>query len=269
MSTININNADAIYFGDRPVDRIYLGTQRVWPWTPALLFQNGEQGGFWDFTNPNGLFQDAGGTLPVGTYGDPIGMAMDLSGNGLHLFQATTPARPAYTEDGAGHDGVDDFLGAENAEDWTFLHDGSGGTLAVVMLVEDVDGSVGNKTVGTRTNNQGMRLGVANTTTMQGMLDVNNGSVTTSANSPLAERGEHIAYIGQAGPGGIRVFSNYGDSALVPVAEWGDSSPHLTLRTLTTPAGRPVRTRRMLAINRTLTESERASVNAWLMEGVE
>lgn len=111
MALINI--ADAIYFGDRPVDRVYAGAQRVWPsWLPVDLFANGEQGGAWDFTRPDKLFQDAGGTLPVSQEGDPIGLALDMSPNENHLFQTTTTARPAWGETFAGIDGVDDMLTA-------------------------------------------------------------------------------------------------------------------------------------------------------------
>lgn len=31
MSTVNLNNASAVYFGSRQVDRIYRGAELVWP----------------------------------------------------------------------------------------------------------------------------------------------------------------------------------------------------------------------------------------------
>lgn len=73
-----LNNADAIYFGDRHVDRVYLGAQRVWPWTPELLFQNGEQGALYSLTPDfTGLYQDAAGTTPVTAVGQPVGLMLD------------------------------------------------------------------------------------------------------------------------------------------------------------------------------------------------
>ena len=114
MSTVNLNNADAIYFGDRPVDRVYLGTRQVWPWTPELLFQNGEQGALYSLTPDfTGLYQDAAGATPVTATGQPLGRIEDLSPNGLHATQATVPARPVLPVDGPPRlrsDWVDDAI---------------------------------------------------------------------------------------------------------------------------------------------------------------
>lgn len=48
-----------------------------------------------DFSNTSNLFQDAAGATPVTADGDPIGLVMDISGNGLHFTQAGD-ARPLY-----------------------------------------------------------------------------------------------------------------------------------------------------------------------------
>ncbi len=64
-----------------------------------------------------GVFQDSAGTTPA-TNGSVVGYWQDLSGNGNHLIQATTAAKPAYrTILGPGgnkptieFDGVDDYL---------------------------------------------------------------------------------------------------------------------------------------------------------------
>lgn len=60
------------------------------------------------------LYQDAAGTLPVTAPGQPVGLMLDLSGNGHHVSQTTTTARPLYQIiDGfpcVVGDGVDDFL---------------------------------------------------------------------------------------------------------------------------------------------------------------
>ena len=53
--------------------------------------------------NPNvlgSLFQDSGGTTPVTSDGDPVGLMQDLSGEGNHLIQATSGNRPVYRTDG-------------------------------------------------------------------------------------------------------------------------------------------------------------------------
>ena len=60
------------------------------------------------------LYQDAAGTLPVTAPGQPVGLMRDLSGNGHHVSQTTTTARPLYQIIGGFPcvvgDGVDDFL---------------------------------------------------------------------------------------------------------------------------------------------------------------
>lgn len=111
-----LNNADAIYFGDRSVDRVYLGTRRVWPsWLPADLFADGEQGVWYDPSDLTTMFQDAGGTIPVTGVEQPVGLILDKSGNGNHASQVTATARPMLNHDANGKlyldfDGVDDQL---------------------------------------------------------------------------------------------------------------------------------------------------------------
>lgn len=64
------------------------------PWTPsdiASLY-------FWgDFNDTATLWQDAAGTTPVTTTGDPIGRVTDHNGGAVVLTQATAGSKPAYT----------------------------------------------------------------------------------------------------------------------------------------------------------------------------
>lgn len=77
---------------------------------------------FFDPSNRASLFQDAAGTIPVTSPGDPVGRMEDISGNGFHATQATAGRRPTYQSDGAHHwlafDGVDDYL-VTAALDWS------------------------------------------------------------------------------------------------------------------------------------------------------
>jgi hypothetical protein len=60
-----------------------------------MLFQNGEDGFWYDPSDLSTMFQDAAGTIPVTGLGQPVGLLLDKSGNGYHLSQATSdPARP-------------------------------------------------------------------------------------------------------------------------------------------------------------------------------
>lgn len=46
-------------------------------WTPALLFQSGEQGVWYDPSDFSTMFQDAAGTTPVTAVEQPVGLALD------------------------------------------------------------------------------------------------------------------------------------------------------------------------------------------------
>jgi hypothetical protein len=92
-----INNADAVYLGGTAVDRVYLGSERVWPaFSPVELFANSEQGAWYDPSDISTLFQDAAGTTPVTADGDPVGRMLDQSENGNHASQAVSADRPVY-----------------------------------------------------------------------------------------------------------------------------------------------------------------------------
>ncbi len=80
----------------------------------AALFSGGD-GGIWlDPSDLSTLFQDAAGSIPVASAGDPVGLMLDKSGNGNHVTAATDAARPIYQTSGGLHwiegDGVDDEL---------------------------------------------------------------------------------------------------------------------------------------------------------------
>src|SRR5690554_4332127 len=86
------------------------------------LFGNGEQGAMYipkpQVLGQQVLFQDAAGTVPVVSDGDPVGLILDLSGNGNHSSQATSASRPIYLTDGTVDwlelDGVDDHLSTDS-----------------------------------------------------------------------------------------------------------------------------------------------------------
>jgi hypothetical protein len=85
------------------------------PIDPAVLFADGEVGGWYDPSDLSTLFQDSAGTTPVTAVGQPVGLMLDKSGNGNSLTQTTDARRPTLQEDSNGKlhlllDGTDDFL---------------------------------------------------------------------------------------------------------------------------------------------------------------
>jgi len=83
------------------------------------LFSNGEQGAIYIprpvVNGAQALFQDAAGTVPVTSDGDPVGKMLDQSGNGNNATQEVNGRRLVYRTDGVLHwlqvDGVDDNMG--------------------------------------------------------------------------------------------------------------------------------------------------------------
>lgn len=96
---------------------LFLGAGSVRRFTPARLFANGEQGGWWDPSDFSTQFQDSAGTTPVTAVGQPVGKVLDKSGRGNHRTQGTTSSRPTLRQDASGYfywqyDGVDDSMSA-------------------------------------------------------------------------------------------------------------------------------------------------------------
>ena len=93
---------------------IYVSQAFTPPFSPIDLFQNNEQGAWYDPSDLSTMFQDSAGATPVTADGQPVGLILDKSGNGNHASQATAAARPLYKTDGTLHwlqfDGVDDYL---------------------------------------------------------------------------------------------------------------------------------------------------------------
>lgn len=70
-----------------------------------------------DASDASTLFQDAAGTTAAAGDADPVGLWQDKSGNGRHVSQATSSARPSLklgvqsAKNVIRFDGTDDFLG--------------------------------------------------------------------------------------------------------------------------------------------------------------
>lgn len=142
------------------------------------LFSNGEQGVWYDPSDITTLFQDAEGTIPVTTDGDPVGLMLDKSGNNNHATQTIESLKPAYRTDGNSHwiEGNTDLMVSslfELTEDWfvtyvasmntysnyhgvwRMLLDGGGATSSISSLLEDYTRSTKDRVVTTRVNGAG------------------------------------------------------------------------------------------------------------------
>lgn len=140
-----LNRANALYLGGKKVDRVYAGTSLIWPnWQPSILYENGEQGGWYDPSDRSTLFQDTAGSVPVTADGQPVALMLDKSGRGNHLVQAALASRPIYRTDGVlcwlDFDGSDDFMWVPSvsliASDKVFISSGFMANPGTGMVVE-------------------------------------------------------------------------------------------------------------------------------------
>jgi len=66
---------------------------------PETLFQNGEQGFFYNTWETTYLFKDVAGTDPVTADNDAVALVVDISGVGINATQATLGDRPLFDTD--------------------------------------------------------------------------------------------------------------------------------------------------------------------------
>ena len=100
------------------------------PFTPRKLFQNNEQGVWYDPSDISTLFQDAAMTIPVTASGDPVGAVMDLSGNGNHATQTVSASRPTYSS-------LPDRLALDKVDDKIVVVIPTGGWIGTMVLATD------------------------------------------------------------------------------------------------------------------------------------
>jgi len=72
------------------------GQHKPYIFKPEDLFFLGEQGAYYSPVDISTLFQDAAGTTPVTVDGDPVGLAVDKSGNEVNAAQSISASRPVY-----------------------------------------------------------------------------------------------------------------------------------------------------------------------------
>ena len=86
------------------------------------LFANSEQGFAYEPNDLTTLYQDAAGTIPVTTAGQPVGLMKDKSGRNNHAFQTVSASRPILQRNATtgayylAFDGADDFLQTDSID---------------------------------------------------------------------------------------------------------------------------------------------------------
>ena len=112
---LGANAIGKLYLGSTAISKAYLGATVVFSggsFDPTSLFAASQQGLLYEASDLSTLFQDSGGTTPVTTAGQPVGLMLDKSGNGNHATQATAARRLTYqtSPDRATLDKVDDRM---------------------------------------------------------------------------------------------------------------------------------------------------------------
>lgn len=106
---------------------------------PSRIFTNADLGDWWYAGDLSKLFQDTGAVTPATAVTNPVKLMRGQ--RGLKDFTSATDAiRPLLQKvtDGPYYlsfDGVDDIFLAGTTGDWNWLHDGTGGTIAVVASI--------------------------------------------------------------------------------------------------------------------------------------
>jgi hypothetical protein len=121
------------------------------PWSSKMLRpQRRRQAAFpasdtlrawFDFHDRSALFQDAAGMVEVASVGDPLGRVVNKALGRAPLTVGSAWSRPTWQPFGDGRhggqfDGADDYLRADDPDDWTFLHDGRGAVVFVSLLLQ-------------------------------------------------------------------------------------------------------------------------------------
>lgn len=105
---------------------------------------------WWDFTDTNALFVEEDRTVPVTANLDEIGWVEDKSGNGRHLYQGTSTARPLYRTNQVNGLGCAGFASVGSGASDDFLNitlkgaSGSNILMGHTMIVVDNHVAAGN-----------------------------------------------------------------------------------------------------------------------------
>jgi hypothetical protein len=106
------------------------GQHRPYIFKPEDLFFLGEQGAYYSPGDLSTLFQDAAGTTPVTVDGDPVGLAVDKSGNEVNAAQSIGASRPVYNVDPSR-------LSLDKVDDELVINVPTGGWIGTMVLATD------------------------------------------------------------------------------------------------------------------------------------
>lgn len=197
-------------------------------WTPDILFASGEKGVWYD-VHPSNMFQDAAGTTPVASAGDPVGLLLDLSGNGNHATQSTSARRPVYQTDGLHH--WLEFNGTSHCL-VSLYATGFSGDIAAIFAAAYATPYTGTDYPGLAsqyTGDNGKDFGIS-VSENRPALDVSGGLYRKD--SPSLDANPHSVYIEKT-PGQLSVTSLYIDGSLADGGVFGTNlTPNVVNTTL-------------------------------------
>lgn len=183
-----INN---IHFGEKIVTRLYSGSNLIWGrppvFSPKTLFSENQQGVWYDPSDLTTLYQDAAGTVPVTSDGDPVGLMLDKSGNGLNARQTLSAYRPIYRIDAQGKSCLESSAGGYMliSSPFDFLVAKTGATLVMALgkFINDIACVIGNDSV--RRANHGFDIYLDNRTASKPLMynhtNPNDGSTNSAS----------------------------------------------------------------------------------------
>jgi len=106
------------------------GQHKPYIFKPEDLFFLGEQGAYYSPGDLSTLFQDAAGTTPVTVDGDPVGLAVDKSGNEVNAAQSISASRPVYNVSPSR-------LSLDKVDDELVINVPTGGWIGTMVLATD------------------------------------------------------------------------------------------------------------------------------------
>jgi hypothetical protein len=222
-------------FGTR-FPRFSTGGAPAAPFTPADLFSAGQQGVWYDFTDPTYLFSDTAGTTPVTNNGNVL-RANDRSGNGNHWITVAGGQSAIYTTTGSAKSLPSTrFRGAVGPGYGVTASTIAWGNNAVTILCAYEFASTGNtatmlassQTVTSTSGTFCIRSSNGSDVNIEASVKQNLSNITSGYSTPLASANETLVF--------CSVINNGGANKAAKLTTVSGQSPSFIKNNTTIPA---------------------------------